>query len=200
MRRDCSGGSRKKLNYVRLTPCLLPRVLPLVPAEDFEHIEASGESAGGYLTNKLSLDKRWLAAHDIDANLIASLVPLSGQAIIPLLPNALRTLDARPQTSERRAVLAGVFSPRGWCGLRAGPLRGSCGVRGFGFFGRTCEALSWVRGRGGSERPNSDFGLALATTAARRRERGRNQHRNGRRNCRTRPKSVTSQRFQPNSR
>lgn len=44
-------------------------------------IFVSGHSAGGYLTSMLGLDKRWLAAHEIDANQIAGLVPFSGHAI-----------------------------------------------------------------------------------------------------------------------
>lgn len=41
----------------------------------------SGHSAGGYLTNMVGMDKRWLAFHGIDANRIAGLFPLSGHAI-----------------------------------------------------------------------------------------------------------------------
>ncbi|MCW5552553.1 MAG: alpha/beta hydrolase fold domain-containing protein [Verrucomicrobiae bacterium] len=44
-------------------------------------IFVSGHSAGGYLTSMIGLDKRWLAAHDIDANAIAGLVPYSGQCV-----------------------------------------------------------------------------------------------------------------------
>lgn len=41
----------------------------------------SGMSAGGYLTYMVGLDKKYLAAHDIDANNIAGLIPFSGHAI-----------------------------------------------------------------------------------------------------------------------
>lgn len=44
-------------------------------------IYVSGHSAGGYLTSMIGLDKQWLAAYGIDANDIAALLPLSGQAI-----------------------------------------------------------------------------------------------------------------------
>ncbi|HBK30735.1 MAG TPA: lipase [Porphyromonadaceae bacterium] len=57
----------------------------------FEHIKqyggnpskiiVSGHSAGGYLTCMIGLDKRWLAAHHIDADRIAALVPFSAQTI-----------------------------------------------------------------------------------------------------------------------
>lgn len=46
-----------------------------------ELIFVAGHSAGGYLTSMLGLDKRWLAAHDIDANRIAGLIPYSGHCI-----------------------------------------------------------------------------------------------------------------------
>ena len=41
----------------------------------------SGHSAGGYLTSMIGLDKRWLAAHQIDANQLAGLIPYSGHTI-----------------------------------------------------------------------------------------------------------------------
>lgn len=44
-------------------------------------IFVSGHSAGGYLGMMVGLDKRWLAAHDIDANRIAGLIPFSGHTI-----------------------------------------------------------------------------------------------------------------------
>jgi acetyl esterase/lipase len=45
------------------------------------HIFLSGHSAGGYLAMMIGLDKKWLQANDIDANSIAGIIPLSGQAI-----------------------------------------------------------------------------------------------------------------------
>ena len=44
-------------------------------------IFVSGHSAGGYLTSMVGLDKRWLATHQINANRIAGLIPLSGHTI-----------------------------------------------------------------------------------------------------------------------
>lgn len=44
-------------------------------------IFVSGHSAGGYLTSMVGLDKKWLKAHDIDANAIAGLIPFSGHTI-----------------------------------------------------------------------------------------------------------------------
>lgn len=48
---------------------------------DTSLIFVSGYSAGGYLTDMIGLDKKWLAVHGVDANNIAGLVSLSGQAI-----------------------------------------------------------------------------------------------------------------------
>lgn len=41
----------------------------------------SGHSAGGYLGMMITLDKKYLAKYNIDANSIAGLIPFSGQAI-----------------------------------------------------------------------------------------------------------------------
>lgn len=41
----------------------------------------SGHSAGGYLGMMIGLDKKWLQPYAIDANTLAGLIPLSGQAI-----------------------------------------------------------------------------------------------------------------------
>ncbi len=48
---------------------------------DPNRIFVSGHSAGGYLASMVGLDKRWLAAHDIDADKLAGLIPYSGHAI-----------------------------------------------------------------------------------------------------------------------
>ena len=48
---------------------------------DASKIFLSGHSAGGYLTCMIGLDKKYLAAHDIDANRIAGLISLSAQTI-----------------------------------------------------------------------------------------------------------------------
>jgi acetyl esterase/lipase len=46
-----------------------------------KRIFVAGMSAGGYLTNMIGLDKRWLAAHEIDSDDIAGLVSYSGHTI-----------------------------------------------------------------------------------------------------------------------
>ncbi len=46
-----------------------------------DRIFVAGHSAGAYLALMVGLDKRWLAAHGIDADRIAGLIPMSGQTI-----------------------------------------------------------------------------------------------------------------------
>ncbi len=48
---------------------------------DPDQIFVSGHSAGGYLTSMVSLDKKWLKAHDINADNIAGVIPFSGHTI-----------------------------------------------------------------------------------------------------------------------
>jgi acetyl esterase/lipase len=48
---------------------------------DTSLIFVAGYSAGGYLTKMIGLDKEWLSVHDVDADKIAGLISLSGQAI-----------------------------------------------------------------------------------------------------------------------
>lgn len=48
---------------------------------DPRKIFVTGISAGGYLTSMIGLDKSYLAKHDIDANQIAALIPVTGQMI-----------------------------------------------------------------------------------------------------------------------
>ncbi len=48
---------------------------------DTRLIFVCGHSAGAYLTSMVGLDRKWLAVHNIDANKIAGLFPLSGNGI-----------------------------------------------------------------------------------------------------------------------
>jgi acetyl esterase/lipase len=48
---------------------------------DTASVFVAGHSAGGFLTSMIGLDKRWLKAHDIDADRIAGLIPCSSPAI-----------------------------------------------------------------------------------------------------------------------
>lgn len=46
-----------------------------------EKVVVAGASAGGYLASMVVLDKNWLAPYKMDANQVAALVSISGQAI-----------------------------------------------------------------------------------------------------------------------
>ncbi len=64
---------------------------------DSSKIFVSGHSAGGYLTMMIGLDKSYLDKHEIDANRIAGLIPLSGQAITHFnIRDAMGMKDTQP--------------------------------------------------------------------------------------------------------
>ncbi len=65
----------------------------------------AGHSAGAYLTLMLGLDKRWLMAHDIDANRIAGLIPLSPQAITHFAIRDERGIDEKQPVVDELAPL-----------------------------------------------------------------------------------------------
>lgn len=70
-----------------------------------EKIFVSGHSAGGYLTSMVGLDKRWLAAHEIDANQIAGLIPFSGHTITHFTVRAERGIDGKQPIIDDMAPL-----------------------------------------------------------------------------------------------
>ena len=60
-----------------------------------------GASAGGYLASMITLDKQYMAAHGIDANRIAGLIPLSGCAATHFTVKAEMGIPAdRPLVDE----------------------------------------------------------------------------------------------------
>lgn len=69
----------------------------------------SGHSAGGYLASMISLDKKWLLADGIDANKIAGIIPLSGQAITHF---EIRKERGIPETQPIIDELAPLFHVR----------------------------------------------------------------------------------------
>ena len=70
-----------------------------------KRIFVSGHSAGGYLTSMVGLDKRWLAAHNIDANQIAGLIPCSGHTITHFTVRAERGIDGKQPILDDLAPL-----------------------------------------------------------------------------------------------
>ncbi len=76
---------------------------------DASLIFVAGHSAGGYLVNMIGLDKKWLQAEGIDANKIAGLIPLSGQAITHFLTRKERGI---PETQPIIDEYAPLFHVR----------------------------------------------------------------------------------------
>ena len=70
-----------------------------------DRIFVSGHSAGGYLTSMVGLDKRWLAAHQIDANEIAGLIPYSGHTITHFTVRDERGIDGKQPVVDDLAPL-----------------------------------------------------------------------------------------------
>ena len=65
----------------------------------------SGHSAGGYLTTMITLDPRYLAKHNIDANKVAALIPFSGQAITHFTVRQEQGIKELQPTVDRYAPL-----------------------------------------------------------------------------------------------
>lgn len=81
----------------------------------FKHIEEyggntsrifiSGHSAGGYLAMMIGLDKQYLAAHGIDADRLAGLIPLSGQTITHFTIRGENNIDDKQPIVDKYAPL-----------------------------------------------------------------------------------------------
>jgi acetyl esterase/lipase len=65
----------------------------------------SGHSAGGYLTSMIGLDKKWLKAHDLDADTLAGLIPFSGQSLTHSTIRKERGLDEKRPVLDEMAPL-----------------------------------------------------------------------------------------------
>jgi acetyl esterase/lipase len=70
-----------------------------------KRVFVSGHSAVGYLTSMVGLDKRWLAAHEIDADQIAGLIPFSGHTITHFTVRAERGIDGKQPIVDDLAPL-----------------------------------------------------------------------------------------------
>ncbi len=62
-------------------------------------------SEGGYLTSMVGLDRRWLQAHEIDANDIAGLIPYSGHTITHFTVRGERGIDGNQPIIDELAPL-----------------------------------------------------------------------------------------------
>lgn len=68
-------------------------------------IVVGGISAGGYLSLMIGLDKSWLSKHGIDADSIAALAPISGQAITHYTVRAERGISDKQPVIDKMAPL-----------------------------------------------------------------------------------------------
>lgn len=73
-----------------------------------DQIFVSGSSAGGYLAKMVGLDKQWLGKHGIDANALAGIVSLSGQAITHVAIREERGIDRGSPVVDALAPLRHV--------------------------------------------------------------------------------------------
>ena len=97
--------------YIEDAAAAVAWVFKNIPAfgGDESLIFISGHSAGGYLASMVGLDKKWLNTQGIDANKIAGLIPLSGQAITHFLVRKERGIaDTQPVIDD----LAPLFHVR----------------------------------------------------------------------------------------
>ncbi|MDA0284345.1 MAG: alpha/beta hydrolase [Planctomycetota bacterium] len=100
-------------------------------------IFVSGHSAGGYLTSMVGLDKRWLAANQLDADQIAGLIPFSGHTITHFTVRAERGIGEKQPVIDDMAPLFHVRKD-------APPLLLVTGDRGLEILGRYEEnAYLW---------------------------------------------------------
>jgi acetyl esterase/lipase len=72
---------------------------------DARLIFLSGHSAGGYLNLMVSMDKKWLQVHGIDANRIAGILPLSPQVITHFKIRNERGIDDKQPLIDEFAPL-----------------------------------------------------------------------------------------------
>lgn len=100
-------------------------------------IVVSGHSAGGYLAMMAGLDKKWLAAHNIESNQIAALVPFSGHTITHMtIRKEMGISDKQPLVDE--------FAPLWHVRADAPPLHLISGDRELEMLGRYEEtAFMW---------------------------------------------------------
>ncbi|GAA5504838.1 alpha/beta hydrolase [Novipirellula caenicola] len=77
-----------------------------------DKIFVSGHSAGGYLTSMIGMDKTWLAAHQIDADDIAGLIPFSGHTITHFTARKEQGIGGKQPVIDR---LAPLFHVRNDC-------------------------------------------------------------------------------------
>jgi acetyl esterase/lipase len=72
---------------------------------DPKRVFVSGHSAGAYLTLMCGLDRKWLAAHEVEADELAGLIPLSPQVITHFTVRKERGIDEKQPVVDELAPL-----------------------------------------------------------------------------------------------
>ena len=99
--------------HVSLSDCIDDAAAAV--AWTFNHIEeyggrtdriiVAGHSAGGYLTNMIGLDRKWLGKYNINPDSIALLVPFSGHAISHFAYRKAKGMDEKQPSIDEFAPL-----------------------------------------------------------------------------------------------
>lgn len=105
---------------------------------DSGRIFVGGASAGAYLAAMATLDKKWLASHDIDANRIAGLICMTGQMITHFTVRAERGIPEHQPVIDEMAPLYHVRAD-------APPVLLTTGDRGLELPGRYEENAYFAR-------------------------------------------------------
>lgn len=105
---------------------------------DVSKIYIAGHSAGGYIVNMIGLDKKYLIKYGVDADMLAAIVPYSGQVITHFAQRSKLGLDALTPVVDE-------FAPLFYVRADAPPMLIISGDRELELYGRYEENAYFVR-------------------------------------------------------
>ena len=103
-----------------------------------DRIIVSGHSAGGYLTNMVGLDKKWMKKYELDPDSIALLVPFSGHAISHFAYRKAKGMSVKQPSIDE-------FAPLYYVRGNASPIVIVSGDRNMEIYGRYEETAYFWR-------------------------------------------------------